>query len=184
MSRVGKKPILIPEGVEVKVVGEIVLVKGPKGEISRQFPGNFVKISLEGQKLLVSSSSSDGAKLGRAIWGSSRAILNNMLKGVKEGFEKKLEVEGLGFKVALVGPNLELSVGFSHSIKIEPIEGIKFSVEKNTITVSGIDLERVGLAAAKIRSLRKPDPYKGAGIKYQGEQIRRKEGKKAVATTK
>lgn len=178
MSRVGKKPILIPEGVEVFVEGAMVRVKGPKGEISREFSPD-VNINLEDKKVLVSLIKENA----QAVWGSSRANLNNMIKGVKEGFEKKLEVEGL-FKVSLSGPNLEMNLGFTNLVKIEPQEGIKFSVEKNVITVSGADIEKVNLTAAKIRKLKKAEPYKGAGIKYQGEQIRRKEGKKAVATTK
>lgn len=181
MSRVGRKPISILEGVEVKIEGETVRVKGPKGEIARKF-SPLVKFSLEGNNILVSSLGE--GKDARAVWGSSRAILSNMVKGVKEGFEKKLEVEGLGFKVFLSGGNLELHVGFTHSIKVEPPEGVKFTVEKNLITVSGNDIEKVSLTAAQIKRLRKPEPYKGAGIRYQGEQIRRKEGKKAVATTK
>ncbi|MDO8424518.1 MAG: 50S ribosomal protein L6 [bacterium] len=181
MSRVGKKPIPIPEGVEVKIEGQKVTVNGPKGEASRQFSSE-VKIALEDKKLLVSLAKE--GKESQAIWGSSRANLNNMIKGVKEGFERKLEVEGLGFKVTLTGGNLELFVGFTNSIKIAPPEGIKFSTEKNVITVSGNDLEKVSLTAAKIKRMRKPEPYKGSGIRYQGEQIRRKEGKKAVATTK
>lgn len=181
MSRVGKKPIIIPEGVEVEVNGQQVIVKGPKGEILRQFQPE-VRIEVGDKKASVLLSKE--GKEAWAIWGTVRAILNNMIKGVKDGFERKLEVEGLGFKISLSGGNLELYVGFTHPIKIEPPQGIKFSVEKNIITVSGIDLEKVSQVAAKIRSMRKPEPYKGTGIRYQGEQIRRKVGKKAVATTK
>lgn len=181
MSRVGKKPILIPDGVEVKIEGQKVTVKGPKGEIARQFSPK-VQIVLEGKSLLVSSL--EEGKQARAIWGSSRANLNNLVLGVTQGFERKLEIEGLGYKATLQGATLDLAVGFTHTIKVEPPEGVKFLVEKNVITVSGADLEKVAATAAKIKKTRKPEPYKGAGIRYQGEQIRRKEGKKAVATTK
>lgn len=182
MSRIGKKPILIPEGTQVSVEANAVKVKGPKGEISYKFSPE-VKIVLEDKKVLVSLVK-EGERSSRAIWGTTRAILSNMIKGVKEGFEKKLEVEGIGFKASLSGNNLELSLGFTNPIKVEPPEGIKFSVEKNVIIVSGIDLGKVSLTAEKIKKMRKPEPYKGTGIRYQGEHIRRKEGKKAVTTTK
>ncbi|MDO8663624.1 MAG: 50S ribosomal protein L6, partial [Candidatus Wildermuthbacteria bacterium] len=180
MSRVGKKPILIPEGVEVKMNGQNITVRGPKGEISRQF-SNEVKFDIEGKNIQVSCLAL--AKQARAIWGTSRAILFNMIKGVNEGFERKLKIEGLGFKAILSGNSLELHVGFTNAAKIDAPENIKFAVEKDIITVSGADLERVSETAAEIRRVRKPEPYKGAGIRYLGEQIRRKVGKKAVTTT-
>lgn len=181
MSRVGKKPILIPEDVQAQIEGKRITIKGPKGEISREFRPE-INLALEDKKIIVSPAGS-GQELF-ALWGTSRAIINNLVKGVTEGFEKKLEISGLGFKAALSGNILELSLGFSHPIKFEAPEGIKFSVEKNIVTVSGIDLEKVSQMAAQIKRVRKPEPYKGTGIKYLGEQIRRKEGKKAVATTK
>jgi len=186
MSRVGKKPIEILDGVEVKIDGNSVNVKGPKGEISREFPAGF-KIAIEGNKISVTPPVESGKELKgkqlkriESLWGTTRAILNNMILGVKNGFEKKLEVEGVGFKVALAGQDLELWVGFTNSLKVKAPEGVTFSVAKNVITVSGADLGKVTQAAAKIKSLKKPEPYKGKGIKYQGEIIRKKLGKKAV----
>ncbi|MBI2038423.1 MAG: 50S ribosomal protein L6 [Candidatus Nealsonbacteria bacterium] len=183
MSRVGKKPIEILDGVEVKIDGNAVNVKGPKGEISREFPSEF-KIVIEGDKILIvpPDLKLKGKELKRveSMWGTIRALINNMILGVKNGFEKKLEIEGIGFKVALVGQDLELWVGFTNSLKVKAPEGVNFSVEKNVITVSGTDLEKVSQTAAKIKSLKKPEPYKGKGIRYQGEIIRKKLGKKAV----
>jgi len=181
MSRVGKKPILIPEGVQVQINGQNATVKGAKGELSRRF-SDEVRMVLDGGKVAFICEAS--TKQARSLWGTSRAILANMIKGVKEGFEKKLKIEGLGYKAVLTGNVLELNVGFTHPIKIEAPEGVKFTVEKDIITVSGADLEKVSLLAAQIKKAKKPEPYKGAGIRYLGEQIRRKEGKKAVATTK
>ncbi|MFH1181071.1 MAG: 50S ribosomal protein L6 [bacterium] len=181
MSRIGKKPIEISEGIEVKVDEQKVFVKGPKGEISREFRPEF-KISAQGNKILVEPlSEKKGVK---ALWGTTRAILANMVKGVQSGFEKKLEIEGLGFKAIIVGQDLELSLGFSHPVKIKALDGVKFSVEKNIITVSGIDIEKVSKIAALIKRARPPEPYKGKGIRYQGEFVRRKEGKKATAAAK
>lgn len=185
MSRVGRKPIEILDGVEVKIDGNSVNVKGPKGEISREFPSEF-KIAIEGNKISIippeSPKKLKGKQLKRveSMWGTTRAILNNMILGAKDGFEKKLEIEGIGFKAVLVGKDLELWVGFTNSLKVPAPEGVTFSVVKNVITVSGADLGKVTQAAAKIKQLKKPEPYKGKGIKYQGEIIRKKLGKKAV----
>ena len=178
MSRVGKKPILIPEGVEVKIEGQRVFIKGPKGELTKEFRPE-IKIKVEENKIFVSPQIE--TKKTKAFWGLSRSLISNMVKGVIEGFEKKLEIEGLGFKAQLADDILELFVGFSHPVKIKAPENIKFSVEKNIITVSGPDLEKVSQTAAKIRKAKPAEPYKGKGIKYLGEQIRRKVGKK-VAT--
>jgi len=178
MSRVGKKPILIPEGVEVKIEGQRVTIKGPKGELTKEFRPE-IKIKVEENKIFVSPQIE--TKKTKAFWGLSRSLISNMVKGVIEGFEKKLEIEGLGFKAQLADDILELFVGFSHPVKIKAPENIKFSVEKNIITVSGPDLEKVSQTAAKIRKAKPAEPYKGKGIKYLGEQIRRKVGKK-VAT--
>ncbi|MDO8601153.1 MAG: 50S ribosomal protein L6 [bacterium] len=188
MSRVGKKIILIPDGVEVKIEGPKVTTKGPKGEISREFSSEF-KIVIEGNKISVIPPESQKPLKGKhlkrieSLWGTTRAILNNMVLGVKNGFEKKLEIEGVGFKAALAGQDLELWVGFTNSLKVAAPEGVTFSVLKNVITVSGADLGKVTQAAAKIKSLKKPEPYKGKGIKYQGEIIRKKLGKKAVTAS-
>lgn len=181
MSRIGKKPILIPQGVDVKIDRQKVTVKGPKGEILKEFqPG--IDISMEDNKVIVKSKGND--KKARSAWGLSRVLIFNMIKGVQEGYERKLEIEGVGFRANVEGDNLVLNIGFSHPVRIKVPVGIKCSVEKNVITISGIDKELVGQTAAKIREVKKPEPYKGKGIRYAGEKIIRKLGKKAVATTK
>ncbi len=179
MSRIGKKPILILEGVEVKIDGQKVVVKGPKGELFKEFRPE-VMIEIKENKIFISLQIEN--KQARALWGLTRALIANMVKGVTEGFEKKLEIEGIGFKAQVMGDTLELFIGFTHSVKIKAPENIKFLVEKNIITVSGFDLEKVSQTAAKIRKAKPAEPYKGKGIKYLGEIIRRKVGKK-VATT-
>lgn len=179
MSRVGKKPILIPEGVEVKIEGQRVFVKGPKGELQREIRPEIKVEIKDGEVILTPQIES---KKTPAFWGLSRVLISNMISGVKEGYEKKLEIIGVGFKAVLEGQDLTLNLGFSHPVKVKAPEGIKFSIEKNMITVSGIDKELVAQAAANIRKEKKPEPYKGKGIRYLGEQIRRKVGKKAVAT--
>jgi len=172
----------------VKVEGNKVTVKGPKGEISREFSPEF-KIDIEGNKISIippeSPKKLKGKQLKRieSLWGTTRAILNNMIKGVKDGFQKKLEIEGIGFKAALSGKDLELWLGFTNSLKVPAPEGVNFLIEKNVITVSGADLERVTHIAAIIKKLKKPEPYKGKGIRYQGEIIRKKLGKKAVTSS-
>jgi large subunit ribosomal protein L6 len=178
MSRIGKKPITIPQGVEIKIDGQTVSVKGPKGELIRTFLPD-VKVEIKENEIIVSPVFEN--KRVSAIWGLTRALLNNMVEGVVNGYEKKLEMEGIGYKANLEGKNLTLSVGFSHEVKVECPEGITFGVEKNVISVSGIDKEQVGLVACNIRKIRKPEPYKGKGIRYQGEIVRRKAGKR-VAT--
>lgn len=181
MSRIGRKPILIPEGVEVKIEGQNIVTKGPKGELNFNLP-QTIKIEIKENK--ISLFPLNKIKENSALWGTAGAILAANIKGVTEGYEKKLEIEGLGYKAQLEGQDLVLSVGFSHTIKVKAPEGIKFSVEKNTITVSGIDKQKVGQIAAEIRMIKKPDPYKGKGIRYAGEIIKKKPGKKVVATTK
>jgi large subunit ribosomal protein L6 len=181
MSRVGKKPIPIPKDVEVKIEGQEIIIKGPKGELKREIRP---EINLEVKDNCIFVLPKVQLKQTKAFWGLTRALVFNMIKGVTEGYEKKLEIEGLGFKASLEGGNLVLNLGFSHPVKINAPSGIKFSVEKNIITVSGIDKELVGQTAANIRKVKKPEPYKGKGIKYLGEVIRRKVGKKAAAETK
>ncbi len=178
MSRIGKKPILIPEGVDVKIDDHKVTVKGPKGELFKEFCPEIVIGVKENQILISSKTENNQAK---ALWGLTRTLVANMIKGVTEGFERKLEIEGVGFKAQATGDTLELLVGFSHPVKIKAPEAVNFSVEKNIITVSGIDLEKVSQTAARIRKAKPAEPYKGKGIKYLGEIIRRKVGKK-VAT--
>jgi large subunit ribosomal protein L6 len=179
MSRVGKKPILIPENVEVRIEGQRITVKGPKGELSREICPE-IKIEIKENKILVSPKIEN--KKSRALWGLTRALIYNMIKGVTEGFEKKLELEGLGFRANLENDDLLLYVGFSHPVRIKSQPGIKFSIEKNVITVSGIDKELVGQVAAIVRKVKPPEPYKGKGIRYLGEVIRKKMGKKAVTS--
>jgi len=174
---VGKKPISIPEDVEVKIEGQKVIIKGPKGELFLEVRPE-IKVELKENKISIIPKTE--TKLVKSLWGTTRAILNNMVRGVKEGYEKKLEIEGLGYKAILEGEDLVLYVGFTHPIKIKPPSGIKISVEKNIITVSGADIEKVSQIAAKIRKVKPAEPYKGKGIRYLGEVIRRKPGKKVV----
>jgi len=179
MSRIGKKPILIPQDVEVKIEGQKVIIKGPKGELSREIRPE-IKIETREGKIFVSSQIE--TKKTAAFWGLTRALLANMIGGVTEGYEKKLQIEGLGYRAILENDDLSLYVGFFHPVKIKAPPGIKFLVEKNIITISGIDKELVGQTSAVIRKVRPPEPYKGKGIKYVGEQLRKKLGKKAVTT--
>jgi large subunit ribosomal protein L6 len=180
MSRVGKKPILIPEGVEVKIEGQKIVAKSSKGELSQEIRPE-IKVEIKENKIFLSPQIE--TKKTNAIWGTTRALLFNIIKGLTEGYEKKLEIEGLGFKAEISGENLLLYVGFTNPVKIKTPEGIKFSIEKNIITVSGIDKELVGRIASIIRKAKPPEPYKGKGIRYVGEFVRKKVGKKAVATT-
>lgn len=177
MSRVGKKPIEIPQGVEVKIEGNKVIVKGPKGELSQEIRRE-IKVELKEGKIFVLSQIE--TKKTNALWGLTNTLLANFLKGVTEGYEKKLEIIGLGYRASIEGEDLVLQIGFTHPVKIKAPEGIKFSVEKNIIAVSGINKELIGQIAAKIKKVRPPEPYKGKGIKYLGEVIRRKAGKKVV----
>ena len=176
MSRIGNAPIEIPANVTVTVGDDnLVKVKGPKGELSRQISSEM-KITVEGNVLKVERPSDD--KMHRSLHGLSRTLINNMVIGVTEGFSKNLEINGVGYRAQLKGNALNLSLGFSHPVIVEPPQGIKFECPSaNAITVSGIDKEVVGQIAAEIRSFREPEPYKGKGIKYAGEHIRRKEGK-------
>ncbi len=177
MSRVGKKPIQIPAGVEVKIEDGKISAKGPKGFISKEIPAGIL-VELKEKEVVVSPKSIN--KRNKALWGLVRMIISNMVDGVTKGFEKKLEMEGVGFRSNIQGNDLVLEVGFSHDVKVPAPEGIKYSMEKNVIVVSGIDKELVGQTAAVIRRVKPPEPYKGKGIRYQGEVIRRKLGKKAA----
>ncbi len=181
MSRIGKKPIKIPTGAEVEIHDRLIVVRGPKGELKREIRSE-IKVVRENDQLLVAPQKD--TKETAALWGLTRALLANDLKGVIEGFEKKLELEGVGYRASLESQDLNLQLGFSHPVKIKAPEGIKFTVEKNTITVYGIDKGLVGQTAAKIRDERPPEPYKGKGIRYAGEHIRRKLGKKAAGAGK
>lgn len=181
MSKIGKKPIIIPEGVEVKIDDGILKIKGKRGELSLLILP-FIKIDLNEQA--ISLSAEGDFKQARANWGTMRALANNAVIGVSDGFSKALEIGGVGYRASLEGNNLVLNIGFTNPVKIIPPEGIIISVEKNVIKVSGNDKALVGKTAAEIRAKKKPEPYKGKGIKYQGEIIRRKEGKKAAAAAK
>jgi len=175
MSKIGKKPIEIPPGVEIKVEGRRVSAKGPKGELTREVGSNF---DLDvGERFLKLTPKTINRKT-RALWGLERSLVANMVQGVSRGFEKKLEIEGIGFKAALSGRDLMLNIGFSHPVRFTPPQDIKISVDKNLIIVSGADKALVGQVTASIRALKKPEPYKGKGIHYLGEKIRRKAGKK------
>ena len=178
MSRIGKQPIIIPESVEIKIDGDLLTVKGPKGELKQKLHPD-VDIEVKDKKIIVKLK--EKAK-NTAIWGTFRALAANMIKGVTEGFEKKLLFEGVGYRANVEGKKLILNLGFSHPIEIQTPQGIEFKAEKNTITISGIDKQLVGEIAANIRTKRKPEPYKGTGIRYEDEVIRRKAGKKAAAT--
>ncbi len=176
MSRVGKHPVVIPSGVDVALVGHEVKVKGKLGELSTMFTDDVVIGIADG---LVSVTPSNQGKRAHAMWGTSRSIIDNMVTGVTEGFKVALEIHGVGYRASVEGKTLTLQLGFSHDVKYPMPEGIKIECEKPTqIVVSGIDRQRVGQVAAEIRKFRKPEPYKGKGIRYVGEWVRRKEGKK------
>lgn len=179
MSRVGKLPIKIPSGVTVDINGQEISVKGIKGQLKQLIPAD-IKAEISENQIIFSVASQ--SKNTAAFWGLSRALINNMVKGVTEGFEKRLEIEGVGYKAVLQGVDLVLSLGFSHPINIKAPQGVVFKVEKNVIIISGIDRQTVGQIAAEIRSKKKPEPYKGKGIRYTGEVVRRKAGKKAATT--
>ena len=175
MSRVGRKPVEIPAGVTVTLNGNTVTVKGPKGELTRTFHSD-IEIKVEDNNVVVNRPSD--AKLHRSLHGTTRAIIANMIEGVSKGFERNLELIGVGYRAQKQGKKLVLNVGYSHPVEIEPEEGIEIEVPANTkISIKGTDKERVGALAANIRDVRPPEPYKGKGIRYEGEHVRRKEGK-------
>lgn len=179
MSRIGKKPISIPKGVEVKLDKDFLFIKGPKGELSlKRHP--CVQINVEDNTIKVSVENPD-IKENRALWGLYGSLIKNMIYGVTMGFIKKLEINGVGYKAQVSGEKLILNVGFSHPVEFEVPEGITVAVDKNIISVSGIDKQLVGEIAARIRAIKPPEPYKGKGIKYVDEVIRRKAGKAAKA---
>ncbi|WJZ01681.1 50S ribosomal protein L6 [Corynebacterium freiburgense] len=175
MSRIGKNPVVIPAGVEAKINGQLVDVKGPKGALSFEVPAP-ISVKQEGSEIVVTRP--DDNRKSRALHGLSRSLINNMVVGVTEGYTIKMEIFGVGYRVQAKGKNLEFSLGYSHPVLIEAPEGVTFAVDGNTkFSISGIDKQKVGQIAAIIRRLRKDDPYKGKGIRYEGEQIRRKVGK-------
>src|SRR6266568_3710912 len=177
MSRIGKQPIEIPAGVNVSITGGRVMVNGPLGELSQDVPARM-KVEQENGTIVVTRPTERGDD--RALHGLTRSLIANMVEGVTKGFEKRLEIQGVGYRAALRGTDLELNVGYSHSVVIKPRPGISFDVPVPTeVVVKGTDKQMVGQTAAEIRQVRKPEPYKGKGIRYQGEFVRRKVGKRA-----
>lgn len=179
MSRIGKKPIAIPAGVTFTLQGNVASAKGPKGTLSVKIPA-FVTVSQEGNEVVVRPDELHPSE-SLPMWGLARTLVDNLVQGVVSGFEKKLEINGVGFKAAVSGKNLVLNVGFSHQVEFPIPEGIEIKVEKNVISVAGADKYLVGQTAANIRKVKKPEPYKGKGIKYSDEVIIRKEGKTVKA---
>jgi large subunit ribosomal protein L6 len=181
MSRIGKQPIAVPSGVEVQVDGARVAVKGPRGQLERTFHSD-IQITLEQDVVSVQRPSDE--RLHRSLHGLTRSLIANMVEGVTAGFEKRLEIVGVGYRAALKGEDLELALGFSHPVNVPAPTGIEFEVPApNRIVVRGIDKELVGEVAANIRKIRKPEPYKGKGVRYEGEYVRKKAGKAAKGAT-
>lgn len=178
MSRIGKKPIDLPAGVEISITGRKVTTKGPKGELFLMLPGT-VEPKVDGQILTIQKVKTSAQ--AAADYGLYRQLLSNMVTGVSSGFTKQLEIVGVGYRVAQQGSGLLFNLGYSHPIEVAPPAGITLAVQKSTVTVSGIDKAQVGQVAANIRSLRKPEPYKGKGVRYAGEHVRRKAGKAGKA---
>jgi large subunit ribosomal protein L6 len=182
MSKIGRKPITIPEGVEVKIEGSTFSAKGPKGALSLEINPE-IKVEVKDKELIVSKVGT--SRDVSAFWGLMRALINNIIVGVKEGFEKRLELQGVGFRMAIQGKKINLALGFSHPVVVDIPEGIEAKIEEktNTLVISGIDRQKVGQFAANVRMLKKVEPYKGKGFRYSDEKVRRKVGKKAAATT-
>ena len=177
MSRIGKQPVTVPAGVDVKIDGHVVTVKGAKGELTREF-NPMMTIKQEGNEIIVTRP--DDSREARSLHGLTRTLIHNMVVGVSEGYSKKLVLVGVGYRAALKGKNLEMQLGFSHPVVVEPPEGIEFEVPSQTeIIVKGVSKEKVGQVAADVRKWRAPEPYKGKGIRYDGEHVRRKLGKAA-----
>ena len=176
MSRIGKKAVAIPSGVTVTLDGQTVTVKGPKGELSWTV-AEEIEVKQDGEELTLSMR--QDTTRAHAMWGLSRTLVANMVQGVTQGYERTLELVGVGYRAAMKGTQLSMQLGFSHDVEIKPPEGVAFAVPKQTeIRISGIDKQVVGEIAAQIRRIRPPEPYKGKGVRYQGEVVRRKEGKK------
>ena len=175
MSRIGRLPIIVPAGVDVTLDGRVITVKGPKGTLTRQLPPR-IEIEREGDTILVTRPTEN--KLDKSLHGLTRTLVNNMVVGVTTGYRKGLEIIGVGYRAQKIGNNLQLALGYSHPIEIVPPDGISFELETPLrLSVVGIDKELVGQVAAKVRATRKPEPYKGKGVRYAGEQVRRKAGK-------
>ena len=179
MSKIGKKPIAIPEGVEVKIEGGFLSAKGPKGELKMEI-NPLAKVKTEEKEIIVERARK--SQEANAVWGLTRSLVKNIVTGVKDGYEKKLELQGVGFRMAVKGNKLDMALGFSHPVEVEIPEGLKAAVEENNIlSISGIDKQKVGQFAAEIRALKKVEPYKGKGFRYVGEKVLRKVGKKVGA---
>lgn len=178
MSRIGKQTIIIPAGTEVNLSGITFSVKGPKGSLTRNFPGD-VTIHINGNEITFTKKEGSDHTVN-ALWGTYASHVKNMVEGVNTGYTKKLILEGVGFKSEVSGSSINLALGFSHPVKVAIPEGLTVTAEKNVVTVSGIDKESVGAFSAKLRSLKKPEPYKGKGFHYSDEVVRRKQGKKAA----
>jgi len=182
VSRIGKKPVIVPEDVDIKIDGNNINIKGKLGELSLKFDRGSIKLNREDNRLIVIPLSESNEN--RAKYGLYRSLINNMVTGVTDGFSKTLKIVGVGYRAAKKGDNLEIAVGYSNPVTVNHPEGISFEVPDNTtIIVRGIDRQLVGETAARIRRIRKPDPYKGKGIKYEKEIIRRKAGKAAITST-
>jgi large subunit ribosomal protein L6 len=175
MSRLGKLPIELKAGTQAKIEGGFIIIKGPKGELKQKLH-RLVEVKIEDNQIIVDIKNKDKQE-EKAFWGLYRSLISNMVTGVEDGFEKKLEINGVGYRAQVQGKKLILNLGFSHPVEFELPEGITVQVEGNAITLSGFDKQLVGETAARIRKIRKPEPYKGKGIKYSDEIIRRKEGK-------
>lgn len=177
MSRIGKLPVEVPEGVEIKITEENIICKGPKGELKLALDSS---VNIEQKDSEITVSLKDETR--KAMWGTYRQLICNLIEGVTKGFEKKLEIVGVGYKAQAQGKKIVITVGYTNPVEKEAPEGIEFKVDKNIITVSGIDKQQVGQVAAEIRAVKTPEPYKGKGIRYIDEHVRKKEGKKAVAS--
>lgn len=178
MSRIGKKPVSIADGVEVSLSANVITVKGPKGTLSFAHRDE-VKVTISEKEVLVEKVGQ--SKLASALWGTTAKVIANMIEGTTKGFQKQLELNGVGFRMSVAGKKINLALGFSHPVEMMIPEGIEAKIEGNVLTISGIDRQRVGQFIAEIRDLKPVEPYKGKGFKYVGEIVRRKEGKKASA---
>jgi large subunit ribosomal protein L6 len=181
MSRIGKKLITVPEGVEVKIDKRQISVKGPKGALDFEFHPD-VKVEIGEKEIKVDILKK--TKLARSLWGLTRILISNMIEGVTKGYEKKLELQGVGYRMAVQGKKMNMALGFSHPVEVDIPEELEVKIEKNIVIVSGIDKQKVGQFAASVRSLKKVEPYKGKGFRYVGEIVRKKAGKKAVSAEK
>jgi large subunit ribosomal protein L6 len=181
MSRIGKKSVTVPDGVEVNISSRKISVKGPKGSLDFEFHPD-VEVIVEDKEVVVKARKK--TKQARSLWGLTRMLVSNMIDGVTKGFEKQLELQGVGYRMAVQGKKLNLALGFSHPVEVDVPEGLEAKIDKNILTISGIDKQKVGQLTATVRALKKVEPYKGKGFRYVGEVVRKKVGKKATAADK